>query len=324
VPPDAVAPPDLPVVAITGATGFIGRHLVRTLAHAGWQVRILVRRDPAGIDWRELQIETVAGDLRDRDARRQLVSGAAAVVHLAGLIKAPDTATFMAVNRDGTAALCESIREHAPDTPMFCISSLAAREPALSSYARSKRAGEDEARRILGTKVDVLRPAAVYGPGDRETLIFFQLARLPRVPLLGNEHARISVIQVEDLCAAIAAALRHGTSGAVCTICDARPQGYRWRELMQAATAAVDRPDARFFQLPRIALHGLAAIGDIGHRFGGHQMLGSEKLRELLFEDWAVPAEQQFVSPHWRPRFDLQEGFSRAAAWYRRSAWLAD
>ncbi|HET8882918.1 MAG TPA: NAD(P)-dependent oxidoreductase [Solimonas sp.] len=324
MPPDATGASNLPVVAVTGATGFIGRHLVRMLADAGWQVRILVRRDPAGIDWQDLRIETVAGDLRDRDARRQLVRGADAVVHLAGLIKAPDAAAFMAVNRDGTAALCESIREHAPGTPTFCISSLAAREPTLSSYARSKRAGEDEARRILGTNVDVLRPAAVYGPGDRETLIFFQLARLPRVPLLGNARARISAIQVEDLCAAIAAALRQGTNGAVRTICDAQPQGYGWQELMQAAAAAVDRPDARFFQLPRIALRGLAAIGDVGHRFGGHQMLGSEKLRELLFEDWSVPAEQRFTAPQWQPRFDLPDGFAQAAAWYRRSGWLAN
>src|SRR3546814_15479171 len=105
----------------------------------------------------------------------------------------------MAINRDATRALAQSIRDHAPEATTFCISSLAAREPALSAYARSKRAGEDALRQILGTRADILRPAAVYGPGDRETLIFFQLARLARVPLLGNERARISVIQVEEI-----------------------------------------------------------------------------------------------------------------------------
>src|SRR3546814_1260007 len=114
----------------------------------------------------------------------------------------------MAINRDAHRALAQSIRDHAPEATTFCSSSLAAREPALSAYARSKRAGEDALRQILGTRADILRPAAVYGPGDRETLIFFQLARLARVPLLGNERARISVIQVEDLCAAIVSALR--------------------------------------------------------------------------------------------------------------------
>lgn len=320
MPPDSGAP----VVAVTGASGFIGRHLVRALAEAGWQVRILIRRDPAGSDWRDLQIDAVAGDLRDADARRRLVTGARAVVHLAGLIKAPNTQTFMAINRDATCALAQTIRDHAADAATFCISSLAAREPALSAYARSKRAGEDELRRILGARADVLRPAAVYGPGDRETLIFFQLARLPRIPLLGNERARISVIEVRDLCAAIVAALREGPSGAIRTICDQRPDGYGWRELMHAAAAAVGRADARFFGVPRAALRGLAMAGDIGHRLGGHNMLGSEKLRELLFEDWSVPPEQRFSAPQWSPRFDLPSGFAQAAQWYRQSGWLAN
>lgn len=313
-----------PVVAVTGATGFIGRHLVRALAEAGWQVRILIRRDPAGSDWHDLQIETVAGDLRDAAARRQLVKGAQAIIHLAGLIKAPNTQMFMAVNRDATAALAETIAEHAPDAATFCISSLAAREPALSAYASSKRAGEDLLRQILGARADVLRPAAVYGPGDRETLIFFQLAQLARVPLLGNERARITIIQVEDLCAAIIAALRDGPSGAVRTICDQRPDGYGWRELMQAAAAAIGRPDARYFSVPRAALRSVAMVGDIGHRLGGHNMLSSEKLRELLFEDWSVPPDQYFTAPHWSPRFDLPSGFAQAAQWYRRSRWLSE
>src|SRR3546814_9615787 len=75
VPPEPGAVADAPVVAITGATGFIGRHLVRALAAAGWQVRILIRRDPAGMDWRDLQIQAVTGDLRDAGARRQLLAG---------------------------------------------------------------------------------------------------------------------------------------------------------------------------------------------------------------------------------------------------------
>src|SRR3546814_3806434 len=96
-------------------------------------------------------------------------------------------------------------------------------------------------RRFRGTRAEIVRAARLYGPGDRETLIFFQLARLARVPLLGNERARISVIQVEDLCAAIVSALRNGPSGAVRTVCDRRPDGYTWRELMQAAAAEIGR-----------------------------------------------------------------------------------
>src|SRR3546814_2679289 len=86
---------------------------------------------------------------------------------------------------------------------------------------------------------------------------------------------------------------------------------------MQAAAAAVGRSDARFFRVPGAVLRSLAWIGDAGHQFGGHNMLGSEKLRELRFEDWSVPPDQQFNAPQWVPRFDLPSGFAHAAAWYR-------
>src|SRR3546814_17463520 len=99
------------------------------------------------MEWRELPIQALTGDRRDAGARRHLLAGAQAVVHLAGLIKAPDAQAFMAINRDATRALAQSIRDHAPEATTFCISSLAAREPALSAYARSKRAGKAETGR---------------------------------------------------------------------------------------------------------------------------------------------------------------------------------
>lgn len=313
---------DRGLVAVTGATGFIGRHLVRALANAGWRPRILARRDPAGIDWERLQIEVVSGDLRDHNARRQLVHGADAVVHLAGLIKAHDEAGFMAVNRDATGALAEATLRHAPQAAFLCISSLAARKPELSAYARSKRAGEDETLRILGARADILRPAAVYGPGDRETLVFFRLAQLPRIPLLGSDRARLSIVHVADLCDAIVVALGEGPSGSVRTVCDAQPLGYGWREVMQAASAAVGRAEKPMFRLPYAVLRTLAAVGDLAQRFGNDNMLSSEKLRELLHEDWRVSEAERFQSAVWTPRYSLQAGFADAAAWYRRSGWL--
>ncbi len=317
-------PPEVatPLVAVTGATGFIGRHLVPALVKAGWRVRILCRRDPASIDWDGLQIEAVPGDLADAAARARLVDGADAVIHLAGLIKASSTAAFMAVNRDGTRMLAKTLIERAPAATLYQISSMAAREPELSAYAASKRAGEDEARGLLGARARILRPAAVYGPGDRETLVFFQLAQLPRVPLLGSEQARLSVIHVEDLCSGIVAALRQGPTAAVQTVCDQRPQGYGWRELMAAAASAVGRPQARFFRAPVAALRIVAGAGDLGRALGNHNMLSSEKLRELLHEDWSAPEPERFGSVDWRPKWELSDGFEQAAAWYRAHSWL--
>ncbi len=167
---------DHPVVALTGATGFIGRRLAPLLAADGWRVRLLLRRDPVHAEWRGLAPQIVAGGLDDPAALRQLVEGVDAVVHVAGLIKAARRRQFYAVNHAGSAALADAVLAAAPAARFLHVSTIAAREPALSDYAGSKRAGEDAVLERLGARVTVLRPPAVYGPGDRESLAFFQMA----------------------------------------------------------------------------------------------------------------------------------------------------
>lgn len=134
-----------PLAAITGANGFIGRQLVPILAQSGWRLRLLLRRDPVVTEWQQLRPEIVAGTLADRPALEQLVDGATAIVHLAGLIKAPTREQFFEVNRDGAAALATAAQSVAPRAHLLIVSSLAAREPTLSDYAASKYAGETAA-----------------------------------------------------------------------------------------------------------------------------------------------------------------------------------
>jgi 2-alkyl-3-oxoalkanoate reductase len=314
--------PDSPRIALTGATGFIGRHLVRELARSGVHLRLLLRRDPRGEDWGEAVPEVVAGDLRDARALEQLVDGADAVIHLGGLIKAATRRAFFEVNVDASAALAQAVRDRAPHAHVLHVSSLAAREPQLSDYAASKRAGEDAVLQVLGERVTVLRPPAVYGPGDRETLVFFQLARQRRVPLLGPPEARAAMIHVDDLCRLIALQVRQPPRAAVMTAADARPDGYGWQEVMQTAAAAVGNAEARLFQAPASLLRTIALAGDLGRRLGAANMLNSQKLRELQHRDWSVPEAERAQVPGWAPRFDLAHGFADAVRGYRAAGWL--
>ena len=200
---------DRPLVAVTGATGFIGRHLVVALHQAGFRLRLLLRREPDVPEWRVLPPpEVVAGALDDEAALERLVEGADGVIHLAGLIKAARRRDFFAVNRDGAAAMARAVGRVAPGARFVLVSSLAAREPQLSDYAASKRAGEDAVLEVLGERASVLRPSVVYGPGDRETLVFFQLAGGRLVPLLGSADARAAMIHVADLVRLIVAMAR--------------------------------------------------------------------------------------------------------------------
>jgi nucleoside-diphosphate-sugar epimerase len=309
------------VVAITGATGFVGRHLVVSLANAGWRVRLLMRRDPVVPEWRGIAPQIIAGDLGDAAALDALVDGVDHVVHVAGLIKAARRDTFFGVNEAGSIAVAQAMIRRAPAARLLHVSTIAAREPQLSDYAASKRAGEEAVRKLLGDRATVIRPPAVYGPGDPESLVFFKLARGARVPLAGPRDARSALIHVADLVSLMTAMLE-SADGGVWTAADARPEGYTWREVFCAAAVAVGNPDAKLFQAPAALLRAVALVGDVGRLFGSPNMLNSLKLRELRHRDWSVPASQWARPVGWAPRYDLAAGFADAVAWYRKAGWL--
>lgn len=311
-----------PVVALTGASGFIGRRLVPLLAAAGWQVRLLLRRDPVLPEWRDVEPQLVAGDLRDPAALAQLVDGVDAVVNVAGIIKATRASHYFAVNHRGAAALAEATQRLSPRAHLLHVSTVAAREPGMSDYAASKRAGEDAVLASAGTQATVVRPPAVYGPGDRETLVFFQLAARHLVPLAGPPAAVAAMIHADDLARLLVAQLAETPRGAVLTAADARPGGYSWREVFETAARAVGNGDARFFHAPAALLRIAALAGDVGKLLGSANMLNSQKLRELRHVDWSVPAGCQALPAGWQPRYSLVEGFAHTVAWYRRERWL--
>jgi nucleoside-diphosphate-sugar epimerase len=309
---------------VTGASGFIGRHLVVALHQAGFRVRLLLRREPDVPEWLGGPApEVVAGALGDPAALERLAEGADVVIHGAGLIKAARTRDFFAVNRDGAATMAEAAARVAPSARFLLVSSLAAREPQLSDYAASKRAGEDAVLERLGERAAVLRPPVVYGPGDRETLIFFKLAARRFVPLLGSADARAAMIHVADLVRLIVAmAKKPAGGGAARSAADDRLQGYTWEELLGAAARAVGNPAPSFVRAPGPLLSGLALVGDLAKAFGSVSMVGSQKLRELRHPDWGVTLEERATAPGWSPRFDLERGFADAVAWYRQAGWL--
>lgn len=312
------------VVAVTGATGFLGRHVVSELAARGWRPRLLVRSQPIHPLWKHLEPEVVLGSLSDRAALVRLARGADAVLHIAGLIKARDAQEFLRVNRDGTRLLAEISREQAPDAHFLAVSSLAAREPALSDYGASKRAGEDAAFDVLGPeRVSVIRPPAIYGPGDRETLVFFQLAQGRLIPLLGGPAARMALIHVHDAAAALAGRLAAGPSGRAQALADDQPGGYGWQQILAAGAVAVGNARPRYVRVPAGLLKGAGWLGGTAARLAGQPaMVSSGKVRELLHENWGVEPAELWREPGRPPQFGLQDGFSSTAQWYREAGWL--
>ncbi|MGH7083091.1 MAG: NAD-dependent epimerase/dehydratase family protein [Acetobacteraceae bacterium] len=312
------------LAAVTGATGFLGRYIVRALAVAGWRVRILARRSASHPQLAGLGIEAVSGDLSDRKALHALLAGADAVVHAAGLIKAPSAAAFHAVNVAGTANLAAAIIDVAAAARVILVSSMAAREPQLSAYARTKRAGEEVLTAALGrhTAWTVVRPSAIYGPWDEETLAVFRAIgrRIALRPRVANAH--VALIHASDAAAAIAALADRGPAGTILELADERTEGYSWEEIIAAAATALG-VEAIAIPLPGILIRAGAAINVAASWvLRRTPMLTPGKAREILHADWGSTAERQPPGDLWRPAIALSRGLRDTVSWYRERRLL--
>jgi nucleoside-diphosphate-sugar epimerase len=259
------------------------------------------------------------GDLRDARALARLCEGADVVIHAAGLVKAANRAAFDAVNVEGARRLAQAASD-AGTAHVVLVSSLTAREPGLSHYSASKAAGEAAMAQVLGDRLTVARPCAIYGPGDRELLPVFQAAAAsPFLPIL-SETARVAMIHVEDAARQTVALAAAQPKGRTVALCDLRVQGYSWRELMGEAARACGRTP-RFAAVPKALVHAIGITNDFTALLGGSPMLSSAKARELLHPNWSVaPGELSEASP--TAFYDLAEGFSSTVAWYRSAAWM--
>ena len=310
-----------PVVAVTGATGFLGRRLVPALIQAGWDVRALVRAAPAQGLWGDEGPTLIAGDLGDTPALRRLTVDAQVVIHAAGLIKAPRRSDFFDVNADGVRRVVEAAP---PSSRIVLISSLAAREPQLSDYAASKRAGEATVSELAAGRSSIVRPPAIYGPGDRETLALFRLAATsPVLPLLGGPAARLVLAHVDDVVDAIVHLASLDAGPAKLVVTGDRPEGYAWREILCAAAAAVGGARAALIPVPSGVVTALGVASEfVGVATGRSAIFTRGKAREILHPDWSVPEAERFAAGP-PARFTLAAGFVQTVRWYRANGWLA-
>lgn len=302
-------------LAITGATGFVGHHLIERAVGQGVSVRALTRRpqpDKLGTVW-------VEGALDRPGSLQQLVDGADAVIHVAGAINARNEGEFTAANVGGTAAMIAAAQD-AGITRFIHVSSLAAREPRLSAYGRSKAESE---KLFTDTGLDwvIVRPPAVYGPGDRESLELFRMAA--RGLVLLPPGGRLSVIHAHDL-ADLLLKLTEASAPSHQTLepDDNRHEGWGHREFAGAIADAVGRR-ARTVAMPARLL-SLGAAVDTGWSKLNRRLpkLSFDRARYFCHPDWVATAERRPDPVFWTPAVDTKEGLAATAAWYREQRWL--
>lgn len=297
-------------VAVTGATGFIGRVLCARLRADGYPVSALVRNPALAADLAASGVTLVPGDLDDGDALRALLDNCDVVIHLAGAVRGNSQQSFDHTNVRGTQNLLEALATRKELPGLLLISSLAAREPGLSWYARSKYQAE-QCLHDGSADLDwaIIRPPAVYGPGDKEMLpVFLSMAR-GIAPVPGDPAARVSLIHVEDLASAIIACLglprlQHQTF----TLDDGTIGGYDWEE-MAAIAGGVWQRKVRLVRLPGPLLDVLARANlTLSRVLAYAPMLTPAKLRELRHPNWVVDNDEITAATGWRPRLPLSKG----------------
>ena len=304
------------LIAITGATGFIGQRLARALIKAGHELRALTRQPSAALP---PEIEQISGDLADTDALGHLVRGVDAVMHLAGAVRGAKANDFDRPNVQGTRNLLLQMQHEAPACPLLFISSLAAREPALSHYAASKRQAEHLLVELANERPWlILRPPAVYGPGDREMLPVFRfMARTGIAPCAGKHSDRLSLIFVDDLVAVAMAWLQRATtvrSGCM-SLHDGQAGGYDWNDLARLTGIACGRT-VRPWEVPRPLLDLAASVNPLlCALLGSAPMLSPAKLRELRHPDWVCNNREITQLLGWEPRISLTEGLAATGGW---------
>jgi nucleoside-diphosphate-sugar epimerase len=322
---------------VTGATGFIGSHLVEVLLQRGVEVRCLLRRT-GDLKWiKGLSFETTFGDCCDKTSLREAVKGVDQVFHLAGITKALKEKTYFEINAFGTENLICACLENNPHIEKFIyLSSQAAAGPGqnankkkesdpcepVSPYGQSKRLGEELAlAHAHELPLLILRPSAVYGPRERDIYTFFKFVSKRIKPCLHGQVQRISLCYVQDVIQAILLAAEVQTkSGEIFFLSDGTD--YRMEEIGDIFSQAMGVTALRI-RVPRPMIFGIAFFSEYLSKISRKPSLISKgKVIEMIQVDWTCDIARAKTVLGFQPQFQLSQGARLTYQWYKKEKWL--
>jgi nucleoside-diphosphate-sugar epimerase len=334
---------------VSGASGFIGHHLVRALLAQGDEVRALIRNPSAAEELRTLGADAVLGDVTQSETLGSAVTGMDVVYHLAGLVKALSYQALLKVNEGGVRLMAEACAAQPSPPVLVLASSLAAGGPSLgdrprteldpphpiSNYGRSKRLGELAAE-LWADKVPitVLRPPFVFGEGDANTLqIFRPIASTGFYAVPGELSSKLSVVHADDLAKALMLAAAHGarlkknqhdsSDGCQGYYYVAAEEDLSYDELGRLIGHSLGRTHVSIVHTPRWVGWCLAAGSEL-RAFVRHEptIFGLDKMREVTAGSWTCSAERISTDLGFRVGKSLADRLRQTSAWYARHGWL--
>jgi len=322
-------------VLVTGSNGFVGSHIVEALLENGYEVVCQVRKT-SNLRWlKGLNVKYFYGDVTDEKVLPEMVKGVDAIIHNAGLLRAIRKDDYYRVNQRATRNIAEAVLRHNPRLKKFVyISSQAAMgpckaltpsdasgyEPPVSDYGLSKLAGENELK-ILKGKIPctILRPASVYGPRDKDILLFFKLVNMGLRPSPLKERYT-QLLFVKDLALAVVKSLQsRETDGKTYFL--AEPKPYLWQDLGKTISEVMSRK-TYLLPLPDFLFHLVAFFSEVvAYCFRTPATINRQKVREMRQCYWvgdATAAQKDMAMVF----TNLKIGAKITYDWYLENGWL--
>jgi len=320
---------------VTGATGFIGSHLVEALVEQNWRVTCLVRPKSRINFLENFPVTILSGSAEDKDFLAEAVKNQDYVFHLAARIRSARREVYDRANFLFTRDLVQACLQQNPDVKRFVyVSSIAVAGPSksqeiqdetrtpapTSEYGRTKLKGE-EAIIELWNRMDatIIRPPNVYGPRQQETELLIKLLHKRIMPLLKHDQKTTSLIYVKDLVGGILQASRSPkTNRQIYYLTDER--GYSWKEVIFSVKKHV-LGSSLFVPLHENIIYSAAWLTDVlksMHLIKSY--FGRRAWRAMVQTSWLFSSEKASRDFGFRAQYSLDEGIAETLAYYKRFA----
>ncbi len=322
---------------VTGATGFVGSHLVDLLLKEGFEVSCL-KRKTSSVKWLEgKKVSFIDGDLYSNEALETAIKDVDYVFHVAGVVKAKNQEAFEIGNNLATKNLIEITAKVNPGLKKFVhVSSLAVCGPnpdnqplteeyipkPMTTYARTKREAEKEVLKFSDIlPVVIVRPPAIYGPRDAEILIYFKTFKGGLNSIIGFKDKYLSLIHVKDLVQGIyLAGIKETKSGDIFFITSDKP--YNWDEV-GTVTSKVMNKKAIKLRVPHFVVFTVGGIMEFVYKFTKSvPTLNIEKCFDITRAGWFASNQKAKDKLGFQPQFSLEEGFKDTYEWYKNENWI--
>jgi dihydroflavonol-4-reductase len=322
---------------VTGATGFIGSHLVDELLKKNYEIKCLVRKN-SNTKWlKDKPVEYIEGDLFTEDVLKKALTGTEYIYHVGGVTFAKKKEEFWRGNVEATKSLLEATLKFSPGVKKFVhVSSQAAVGPSfdgkpidetrdyypLTAYGRSKV----EAEKIVKSFFDkfsatIVRPPAVYGPRDYAIYEYFKSMSRGLQPLIGFDNKLVSLIHGVDLVKGFILAGESEVSASNIYFISSE-KFYNWRDVGAMTQQLLGRKTLRVV-VPHFAVKTTAFFSQVFGFFSSKPtVLNIEKSRELTQRYWICSIEKAKRELGFKEGFTLEEGFKDTIDWYRKEGWI--